>query len=193
MRKGTLLSLLLGAVILVSSFAAPAQTRRGRTRKPAIPAIPAIVVQKVDLEEFKQLLHLDQKPNPAKARPLLVNFWATWCDPCREEFPDLVKIDNDYRSKGLDFIAISLDDPPDIKTIVPNFLREMQATMPTYLLNVSDPEPAILSVDKGWSGALPATFLYDAEGKVVFKHFGRITTPELRAAIEKELVGSKHL
>jgi len=190
MRKGTLLSLLLGASILASSFAAPAQTRRGRTRKPAIRAIPAIVVQQVDLEKFKELLHLDQKPSPAKPRPLLVNFWATWCDPCREEFPDLVKIDNDYRSKGLDFIAISLDDLPDIKTTVPNFLREMQATMPTYLLNVSDPEPAILSVDKGWSGALPATFLYDADGKVVFKHFGRVTTPELRAAIEK-LVGSK--
>jgi thiol-disulfide isomerase/thioredoxin len=187
MRKGTLFSLLLCAGMLAASFAAPAQTRRGRARKPAS---PDIVVQQVNLEGFKQLLHLDQKPAATKVKPLLVNFWATWCDPCREEFPDLVKIDNDFRSKGMDFIAISLDDPTDIKTAVPKFLREMQATMPTYLLNVSDPEPAILSVDKGWSGALPATFLYDADGKVVFKHFGRITTPELRAAIEK-LVGSK--
>jgi thiol-disulfide isomerase/thioredoxin len=184
MRKGTLLSFLVGLSVLASSVAAPAQKRRGRIRK------PAIVVRQVDLEQFKQLLHLAEKPAPEKARPLLVNFWATWCDPCREEFPDLVKIDNDYRSKGLDFIAISLDDPSDIKTAVPRFLREMQARMPAYLLNVSDPEPAILSVDKGWSGALPATFLYDAEGKVVFKQFGRIKTPELRAAIEK-LVGSK--
>ncbi len=190
MRKGTLLSLVLCAGILAASFAAPAQTRRGRARKPPDSASPDIVVQQVNLEGFKQLLHLDQKSDPTKAKPLLVNFWATWCDPCREEFPDLVKIDNDYRPKGLDFIAISLDDPPDIKTTVPKFLREMQATMPTYLLNVSDPEPAILIVDKSWSGALPATFLYDAGGKVVFKHFGRITTLELRAAIEK-LIGSK--
>ncbi|MCU1264033.1 MAG: redoxin [Acidobacteria bacterium] len=187
MRRGVLLSLLLGASILAASVAAPAQRRRGRTRTAAAP----IVVRPVDLAGFKQLLHLDQKSNPEKAKPLLVNFWATWCDPCREEFPDLVKIDNDYRSQGLDFVAISLDDLPDIKTAVPKFLREMQATMPTYLLNVSDPEPAILSVDKSWTGALPATFLYDADGKVVFHQFGRITTSELRAAIEK-LVGSKH-
>jgi thiol-disulfide isomerase/thioredoxin len=184
MRKGTLLAFLVGLSVLALSVAAPAQKHRGRAQK------RAIVVRQVDLEQFKQLLHLAEKPAPEKARPLLVNFWATWCDPCREEFPDLVKIDKDYRSKGLDFIAISLDDPPDIKTAVPKFLREMQATMPTYLLNVTDPEPAILSVDKGWSGALPATFLYDAAGNVVYKHFGRIKTPELRAAIEK-LVGSR--
>jgi peroxiredoxin len=48
----------------------------------------------------------------------------------------------------------------------------------------------ILAVDKDWGGALPATFLYDAQGKVVFRHYGRVKTPELREAIEK-LVGTK--
>ena len=65
----------------------------------------------------------------------------------------------------------------------------MHATMPVYLLNVSDPEPTINWVDKDWGGALPATFLYDAQGKVAFKHFGRVTTPELRAAIDKLISG----
>jgi thiol-disulfide isomerase/thioredoxin len=175
--------LLLSIVVLcllVFSFAAPAQTsRRGE-------APQSVVVRQVDLEGFKQLIH----PATKSPRPLLVNFWATWCDPCRDEFPDLVQIDKDYRGKGLDFIAISLDDLPDIKKAVPDFLQQMHATMPAYLLNVSDPEPAITSVDPGWTGALPATFLYDADGKVVFKHFGRVQTPELRAAIEK-LVGSR--
>src|SRR5258706_16158288 len=84
--------------------------------------------------------------------PVLVNYWATWCDPCRDEFPDLVKIDQDYRSKGLDFIAITLDDLADIKTAVPKFLLAMNAKMPVYLLNVADPEPAINMVDSNWSG-----------------------------------------
>lgn len=118
-------------------------------------------------------------------RPLLVNFWATWCDPCRDEFPDLVKIDGDYRTRGLDFIAITLDDLKDIKTEVPKFLRLMRAKMPVYLLNVVDPEPAINAVDPRWGGSLPATFLYNAKGEVVFKHFGRVNTTELRAAIDK--------
>ncbi len=118
-------------------------------------------------------------------RPLLVNYWATWCDPCRDEFPDLVKIDKDYKSKGLDFIAITLDDLADLKTAVPEFLRLMKAKMPVYLLNVTDPEPAINAVDPNWGGSLPATFLYNNKGEVVYKHFGRVKTDELRAAIEK--------
>lgn len=177
-----LLLLIVGLGALVSTFAAPWQSRGGAAQ-------PAIVVRQVDLAGLKKLLSPAQKTDSKNSRPLLVNFWATWCDPCRDEFPDLVKIDEDYRAKGLNFIAISLDDPPDIKTEVPKFLQQMHATMPAYLLNVSDPEPAINLVDPKWGGALPATFLYDAEGKVVFKHFGRIQTADLRAAIDK-LVGS---
>jgi hypothetical protein len=59
--------------------------------------------------------------------------------------------------------------------------------MPAYLLNVSDPEQAIVLVDKQWSGSLPATFLYDAQGNVVYRRFGRITSADLRAAIEKQV------
>ncbi len=143
-------------------------------------------VREIDLEGLKKLLQLD----PKDPRPLLINYWATWCDPCREEFPDLVKIDADYRPRGLNFIAVSLDDPADIGTAVPQFLREMKAAMPVVLLNVNDPESAIKAVDPAWDGQLPATFLYDKEGKVVFKHFGRIRPDELRMAIDKA-VGSR--
>ncbi|MCA1600325.1 MAG: redoxin domain-containing protein [Acidobacteria bacterium] len=141
-------------------------------------------VRAINAEEMQELLKRDGN------HPLLVNYWATWCDPCRDEFPDLVKIDKQYRGKGLDFIAISLDDLVDIDTAVPKFLREMKAKMPVYLLNVSDPEPAINSVDREWSGALPATFLYNKKGEVVYKHFGRVQSEQLRAAIET-VVGSK--
>ena len=114
------------------------------------------------------------KRDATKNKPLLVNFWATWCDPCREEFPDLVNIEKQYRPHGLDFTAVSLDDFAEIKTSVPQFLREMQVTVPTYLLNVSDPDIGHEQVDPAWSGALPATFLYDSQGKLVYKRLGRI-------------------
>ncbi|HKY27916.1 MAG TPA: redoxin domain-containing protein [Pyrinomonadaceae bacterium] len=173
------------SVILLANFAASAQYRQ---RKRAAAKQAPIVVKEIDTESMTSLL----KRAPAEPRPLLVNFWATWCDPCREEFPDLVKIDKDYRRKGLDFIAISLDDLSEIKTEVPKFLRQMQATMPAYLLNVQDPEKAINAIDPRWSGALPATFLYDAQGQLVFKHFGRVQPEQLRLAIEK-VVGNQTL
>jgi len=141
-------------------------------------------IRVIDLEGLKKILQRD----PKDTRPLLINFWATWCDPCREEFPDLVKLDADYRSKGLNFVAVSLDDITDIKGAVPKFLTEMKATMPVVLLNVSDPEPAIKAVDEKWDGELPATFLYDKDGKVIFRHFGKIKPDELRAVLDKIVV-----
>jgi thiol-disulfide isomerase/thioredoxin len=143
-------------------------------------------IRQVDLEGLKKLLERD----PKDPQPLLLNFWATWCDPCREEFPDLVQIDADYRAKKLNLVAISLDSVDEIATEVPKFLKAMKATMPVVLLNVNDPEPAINLIDATWGGQLPATFLFDKDGKVVFKHFGRFKTDELRAAIEKA-VGSE--
>lgn len=143
----------------------------------------ASFVRELDLEGLKKLL----QPGEGKdARPALINFWATWCEPCKEEFPDLIRIDADYQKRGLKMVFISLDDPSDIKTTVPQFLREMRADkLTSFLLNVPDPEPAIKMVDVEWHGALPATFLFDAQGKLVFKHTGRIKPAELRTAIDK--------
>ena len=167
--------------ILLLTFSAVAQSKTAHKPRSTRAIKSPAPVRAVNAEEMQALLKRDGK------RPLLVNYWATWCDPCRDEFPDLVKIDRDYRDKGLDFIAITLDDLADIKTAVPKFLLAMNAKMPVYLLNVADPEPAINLVDRDWSGALPATFLYDNNGKVVYKHFGRVNPGELRAAIEQQV------
>jgi thiol-disulfide isomerase/thioredoxin len=149
----------------------------------AAPSTTSLTVREMDLAALKELLQRD----PKKPRPLLINFWATWCDPCREEFPDLVRMDTDYRARGLELVTISLDDVTEINGNVPQFLKEMNATMPAYLLNVLEPGDAIALIDKAWRGALPATFLYDARGQIVFRHTGRIKPAELRAAIEKVL------
>ena len=162
--------------ILFAGLTVPAQRRRGYGRKPAQP-LP--VVSAIDTEALKGLI------SQQRQRPLLVNFWATFCDPCRDEFPDLVKIDKDYRPHSMDFVTVSLDDVTDIKTGVPKFLGEMNATMPAYLLDTSDPEPAINFIDRRWRGDLPATYLYNEKGEVVYSHIGRVNPAELRAAIDK--------
>ena len=176
-----LLLLCCALIAVLSIFAASPQSKVGGAAKPIDD------VREINLDGLKKILQRD----PKDTRPLLVNFWATWCDPCREEFPDLVKLDADYPSKRLNFVAVSLDDISDIKTAVPKFLKEMNATMPVVLLNVNDPEPAIHAVDEKWDGQLPATFLYDKDGKVVFRHFGRIQPDELRSAIDKQIGGKQ--
>jgi thiol-disulfide isomerase/thioredoxin len=167
----------VGLSILFSSFAAPAQRRTSRTAKPKATMRPPVVTE-INTEKLVALLKQSNKP-------LLVNFWATWCDPCRDEFPDLVKIDADYKKLGLDFVTVSLDDVPDIKTTVPEFLQKMKATMPAYLLNAPDPDPLIKAIDDTWQGDLPATILYTTNGQVAYKHFGRVNPGELRLAIDK--------
>ncbi len=137
-------------------------------------------VTEVDAVALKNLLNRTGE-NP---KPLLINFWATWCDPCREEFPDLVKIDADYRGK-IDFITISLDDVEDIKTTVPRFLAEMKAEMPAYLLSTDSEEAAIGSVSKDWQGGLPFTVLLNEKGEIVYSRQGKVQTEVLRTEIEK--------
>ncbi|MEP7075863.1 MAG: thioredoxin domain-containing protein [Acidobacteriota bacterium] len=134
-------------------------------------------VSKIDALGLKGLI----KPN---GKPLLVNFWATWCDPCREEFPELVKINNDFKGK-IDFITISLDDLADINSGVPQFLTEMKADMPAFLLVTQDEESAISSVSKDWSGGLPFTMLINEKGETAYFRQGKVRPDILRGELSK--------
>ena len=121
---------------------------------------------------------------------MLVNFWATWCIPCREEFPDLVELDNEYKGK-IDFITISLDDLAEIKRDVPKFLTEMKATMPAYLLKTNDENAVIGSISKDWTGGLPFTVLYDENGKVIHTRQGKISPKLVKEKVNSLISSTK--
>ena len=93
---------------------------------------------------------------------VLVNVWATWCLPCRKEFPDLVRLGRDYASRGLKVIFVSGDFETE-KTQVVDFLSANGVSGNTYLKAGKD-EEFIDAFDPAWSGALPATFLFDRSG-----------------------------
>jgi thiol-disulfide isomerase/thioredoxin len=133
----------------------------------------------IDAQGLKDLL----KPN---GRPLLINFWATWCAPCREEFPDLVKIGTDYKGK-IDLITVSLDEVSEIDGEVPKFLAQMNSESPAYLLKTPDEAAAVELVSKDWQGALPFTILFSAQGETIYSKQGKFKTDVLAAEIEKAL------
>ena len=179
-------SAFLVCIVFISADNSFAQTRK-KTKSKA-PAKKTIIAPKdvvsnlpkvvqIDAEALKNLL----KPN---GKPLLINFWATWCEPCREEFPDLVKIGADYKDK-IDLITISLDELSEINGDVPKFLAEMKAEMPSYLLKTASEEAAIAVVSKDWQGGLPFTILFNEKGEAVYFKQGKFQTENLRQELEK--------
>lgn len=176
-RFSTNFTRVVSLAALVSLLCTFSQAQKKRTNKKTVTARPTVT--RIEIEGLKKLL----KP---KGKPLLINFWATWCDPCRDEFPDLVKLDTVYKDK-IDFLTISLDDVADIKTSVPKFLHEMKAEMPAYLLSTPDENEAIMLVSKDWAGSLPLTVLYDSNGVLNYTRNGKIFYAAVAANIDRLL------
>lgn len=119
------------------------------------------------------------------AHAVLVNVWATWCLPCREEFPDLIALEHEFADQGFDLVFVSADFDSDLEA-AREFLREHGVTGRTYLKTGADAE-FIDALSPDWSGALPGSFLYDGDGRLRWFHQGRVDVAELREQIESLL------
>jgi len=115
---------------------------------------------------------------------LLINIWATWCIPCREEFPDLVLLKNNYKNK-LDVIAISVDFKDEVNKKVIPFLSQTKVNFPVYLSDFSKDEELIKFFSSDWNGALPGTFIYDKAGKQIFQMEGKQSYESFSSYIKK--------
>lgn len=116
----------------------------------------------------------------------LINVWATWCGPCREELPDLAAISQAYGTRGLDVVTISADQPGD-RDKAHQVLSQQGVRGRSYIFSGSDPSQLIDAVDKQWQGAIPYTLLVAPGGEVVYRTMGKFSPPELRKAIESRL------
>ncbi|MCW8816304.1 MAG: TlpA family protein disulfide reductase [Ignavibacteriaceae bacterium] len=116
--------------------------------------------------------------------PLLINVWATWCTPCREEFPDLVKIGRSYGDK-VRVVGISVDDSDVLNSKVIPFIKNQKADFEIYLLKVVESEDFINLLNKKWSGAIPATFIYDKDGNQKEMLIGKQSYESFEEAIKK--------
>lgn len=108
------------------------------------------------------VLHEVRRPG---ASVTLVNVWATWCLPCREEFPDLLRLRRTYEAQGLRLVLVNADFGEGKDEAV-KFLGEQGVDFPT-LSKDQDDDTFINAMGGRWSGALPATFLFNEKGKLV--------------------------
>jgi thiol-disulfide isomerase/thioredoxin len=115
-----------------------------------------------------------------RGRAVVVSFWATWCEPCRREFPALAALVRERPELAL--IAVSIDDDAD-RPAVEGFVREMAPPFPVYIKAPGPDQAFIDAVDPKWSGVVPMTLVFDAQGR----RSALITGEHGRAEIERAL------
>ncbi|MGH9736709.1 MAG: TlpA family protein disulfide reductase [Candidatus Acidiferrales bacterium] len=107
-----------------------------------------------------------------RGKPVMVNFWATWCEPCRYEFPMIVQLAHEYQPKGLVVLGVNLDDDADMR-LVRDFLAKNQPPFPSYRQKPGiDVDAFYHDVNPAWTGTMPQTIFYDRDGKIAGYFFG---------------------
>ena len=114
----------------------------------------------LNFQQFEPHLHLKNDTT------YVVNFWATWCVPCRKELPEFEKIHQDYIGKPVKVLLVSLDFPKDIESSLKPFLEKNAITSDVLLLNDPNSNAWIDKVDTSWSGSLPATLIYNKSKRI---------------------------
>jgi thiol-disulfide isomerase/thioredoxin len=118
----------------------------------------------------------------ADAEAVVLNFWATWCEPCKEEFPMLVRVGRAYAARGVRLHFVNMDFPSERSAAVA-FLRAQGAALPSYAKTGKD-HAFITAIHPRWSGVLPATIIFADGGEL--RHFweGRIDEATLSGALD---------
>ena len=119
-----------------------------------------------------------------RGKPLMVSFWATWCEPCRDEYPMVVDLARQYGEKRLSVIGVSLDEDAEAG-LMRRFLARAVPGFPNYRKKPGNEEAFINLINPKWSGALPATFFYSREGQLVAQIVGEAKRETFEAAIQK--------
>jgi thiol-disulfide isomerase/thioredoxin len=114
----------------------------------------------IDIQGYQKILqHL-------KGKPVLVNFWATWCEPCRDEYPMLNQLAKQYAPQGLRVVGVSMDQDGDL-ILMRRFLARYKPVFPNYRKKKGEQEAFMQSILPEWTGTLPSTFFYDKDGRQI--------------------------
>lgn len=117
-----------------------------------------------------------------RGKVVMLDFWATWCPPCRAELPSLVTLAKEYESKGLVFVAANRDDPDSADIEVNSFVKSVLPDVAPYVVFAPDEMAMAYQVS-----ALPTLYFLDRDGKVVDAQRGMLSEDALRRRVERAL------
>lgn len=123
---------------------------------------------------------LDGAPQPLatwRGRILVINYWATWCAPCREEIPLFVRLQQEYAAKNVQFIGIAIDQVDKVR----DFAKEFKVDYPLLIAGLGAVELSRKAGNK--AGVLPYTLVLDASGKIAASLVGGISEARMRAEL----------
>ena len=149
-----------------------------QNQKAGAPADP----QLIDAQGYLKLVQ------QYRGKPLLVTFWATWCEPCRDEYPMLNELAKQYAPQGLKVVGVNLDDEGDL-ILMRRFIARYKPIFPNYRKKPGEEGPFREAVLPGWNGSLPASFFYGKDGRQVGQFVGERTRAEYEGAI-RSLLGA---
>lgn len=131
---------------------------------------------------LKDLTGSDQSLASYRGRVVVLNFWATWCEPCKKEMPDLAAIQNEYAPLGVQVIGAAGDEAADSAKVL-KFIREFKVNFPVWVGTQTDDMQRF-----GVGTVLPATVIINREGKIVWREIGIIKPAELRKQLDAILL-----
>ncbi len=144
----------------------------------AVPGSSLETIRPADASDILKLI------SQQRGKVVLLNFWATWCPPCIEEFPDLVAVEKGYRDRGLVVISVSADFPEKKESKLRPFLEKHNPQFPVYIMRTTDPNDFVRKIDPEWTGTLPSTFFFDREGKRSIKRYSKMSREEIERILE---------
>lgn len=163
-----------------------AQGKTGPAEGPAGSAVPG------PTEAGEELIHLssdnlERLAQGAGKAGKVVNLWATWCGPCREELPMLAKVHQRYVARGISVVPVSVDEPDSESKIIP-MLKSYGFSGPYYV--ASRPLDSLKAKLGGaWPGNIPVSFLLDGSGRVRFFWTAEVYEEELVPKLDSFLAG----
>jgi cytochrome c biogenesis protein CcmG/thiol:disulfide interchange protein DsbE len=165
------------AIALMAPRHAAGQSSQGRTTTAA--KDPELV----DLAGFQRIL------SAQRGHPLLLTIWATWCEPCRDEYPMVNELAKQFAPQGLRVVGISYDDDAEIN-LVRHFLARNNPIFPNYRKRMGHVDQFDRGVDPTWRGELPVNFFYAADGRLMLRIVGEQPRAQYEQAIRGILLAS---